>query len=139
MRFPVHRGLGIAPNIEPPVVKAVFHPTFHPQAYACFERTDRTLQAGLLGSDSGASGLTVWWHLHPLNQAVERPNNAAGNNWTNRILAKFCAIVMATDVDVPCLPRRASRSACSPCAADPVRSIRSHARRPTPDNPFPSY
>lgn len=49
--FPVHRGLGIAPNIEPPVVKVVFHPTFHPQAYACFERTDRTLPAGLSGSD----------------------------------------------------------------------------------------
>jgi hypothetical protein len=77
MLFPGHRGLGIAPNIEPPVVKVVFHPTFHPQAYACFERTDRTVQAGLFGSDSGTpAGLFDGISIHrirPLNVQTMQP------------------------------------------------------------------
>jgi hypothetical protein len=46
MHFPVHKGLGITPNIEQSVVKVLvsqFHylPT-HPLAKASFEQTNRT-------------------------------------------------------------------------------------------------
>lgn len=55
------------------------HLAFHPQAYACFERTDRTLPASLFGSDSGASGLPVCRCFQPPNQALTCPNNAGRN------------------------------------------------------------
>ena len=42
MLFPVHQGLGISPYFEHSVVKVPTNLAPHPQAYACFEETDRT-------------------------------------------------------------------------------------------------
>jgi hypothetical protein len=49
MLFPVHVGLEIASNFEHSVVKVLILLAPHPQAFACFEGTDRTLVAGING------------------------------------------------------------------------------------------
>jgi len=51
MLFLVHIGLEIASNFEHPVVKVLILLAPHPQAFAYFEETDRTLAAELNGGE----------------------------------------------------------------------------------------